>query len=251
METVGSALVYLGLATALAGVVNLVRPVRRLGVRRRRTGAALLAGGLLAVGAAMALPARTVRAAAAASHLDEFLPSWEFQERHTIRIHAPLERVDRAVREVTADEIHLFRTLTWIRHPGRPWVSRRESILAPPGQQPILDVALRTTFLRLADEPGKELVVGTIVCCRRSGVRDPQAFARLQDPGFAKAGMNFLMADEGGGWTRLSTETRVHGTDAHARRRFAAYWRTIYPGSALIRVMWLRAIKARAEKEAV
>ncbi|HYW41393.1 MAG TPA: hypothetical protein VE959_00970 [Bryobacteraceae bacterium] len=28
---------------------------------------------------------------------------------------------------------------------------------------------------------------------------------------------------------------------------FAAYWRMIYPGSALIRRMWLRAIKRRAE----
>jgi hypothetical protein len=251
VETVGSALVYLGLVVTLAGVINVIRPLRCLGVQRRRTGAALLAGGLVLVVAAMALPARTVQVAAAASRLDEFLPSWEFQERHTIRIHAPLGRVDRAVREVTADEIRLFRTLTWIRHPGRSWGPSRPSILAPPVNQPILDVALSTTFLRLADEPRKELVVGTIVCCRRSGVRDVDGFARLQDPGFAKAGMNFLMADEGGGWTRLSTETRVHGTDAHARRRFAAYWRTIYPGSALIRVMWLRAIKARAEREAV
>ena len=31
-----------------------------------------------------------------------------------------------------------------------------------------------------------------------------------------------------------------------ARRRFAAYWRVIYPGSAIIRRMWLRAIERRA-----
>ena len=42
-------------------------------------------------------------------------------------------------------------------------------------------------------------------------------------------------------------ETRVHATDAPTKRKFAAYWRTIYPGSALIRVMWLRAIRRRAE----
>jgi hypothetical protein len=248
VETVGSALVYLGLATAVAGAINVIRPLRFARVHRRRTGAALVVGGVLVIVMAMALPARTTHAASAGSHLDEYLPSWEFQELHTIRIHAPLERVDRAVREVTADEIQLFRTLTWIRH---PWGRRRPGILTPPENEPILDVALRTTFLRLADEPRRELVVGTIVCCRRSGVRDVEAFARLQEPGFAKAGMNFLMSDDGGGWTRLSTETRVHATDAHARRRFQAYWRTIYPGSALIRVMWLRAIKARAEKEAV
>jgi hypothetical protein len=40
----------------------------------------------------------------------------------------------------------------------------------------------------------------------------------------------------------------VHATDDSARRKFARYWRVIYPGSALIRRMWLRAIKLRAER---
>jgi hypothetical protein len=43
------------------------------------------------------------------------------------------------------------------------------------------------------------------------------------------------------------SETRVHTTDAAAERRFAAYWRLIYPGSAFIRRMWLEAIRQRAE----
>lgn len=249
METVASALVYLGLVMALAGALNVVRPLRWLGVKRRRTGFALLGAGLLFVGAGVALPIRETRAAGVFTRLDHFVPAWEFQEFHDIRIRASVDRVDRAVREVTAEDIRLFRTLIWIRHPGRPWVPRAESILSPPQHQPILGVALRTTFLSLADEPGREVVVGTIVCCRGARVRDAEAFARLDEPGFAKAGMNFLMSDEGGGWTRLSTETRVHGTDPEARRRFATYWRVIYPGSALIRVMWLRAIKTRAEKE--
>jgi hypothetical protein len=42
-------------------------------------------------------------------------------------------------------------------------------------------------------------------------------------------------------------ETRVHTTDAAAERRFAVYWRLIYPGSAFIRRMWLEAIRRRAE----
>ena len=75
----------------------------------------------------------------------------------------------------------------------------------------------------------------------------PAKFRALAEPGYAKAVMNFRLEDEGGGWTRLVTETRIVATDDHARRRFAAYWRTIYPGSALIRRMWLRAIRARAE----
>jgi len=62
--------------------------------------------------------------------------------------------------------------------------------------------------------------------------------------------MNFNVEDAGGGMSRLVTQTRVAATDAEAERAFARYWRVIYPGSALIRRMWLRAIKARAEAAA-
>src|SRR5262249_11390454 len=76
----------------------------------------------------------------------------------------------------------------------------------------------------------------------------PADFQALHAPGFALAAINFRLADAGNGQTRLTTETRVYATDATVRRRFGIYWRMIYPGSALIRVMWLRAIRKRAEK---
>jgi hypothetical protein len=59
--------------------------------------------------------------------------------------------------------------------------------------------------------------------------------------------MNFRLRDAGAGETWLSTETRIFATDDRAKRRFAVYWRVIYPGSALIRRMWLRAVKENAE----
>jgi hypothetical protein len=251
VEVVGSGLVYLGVLVAALGAINAVRPLRRMRVRSRATARRVLAVGLAAILIGLALPAQDDAVAARRTRLDAFVPTWQFGEIHSIRVLASRDRVFRAVKDVTADEIRLFQTLTWIRHPRRPWLKTPESILAPPAHHPILDVALRSGFLSLAEDAGHEVVVGTIVCCRRARVRDAAAFAALSEPGFAKAGMNFLMEDEGGGWTRLTTETRVHATDAEARRRFAVYWRAIYPGSALIRRMWLRAIKARAEREAV
>ena len=247
MEIIASALVYLGLLAVLFGLVNVARPLRRLRVRRRRTGALVMGAGVLLVPAAMSLPVSGHRAAAAATSLDEHFPAWEFAEHHEIRVHAPPARVQEAIGQVTADEILFFRLLTWIRNPGRSWRRQRENILAPPPDRPILDVALNGGFVLLDEVPSREVLVGAVVCCRFARVNGPEAFAALVQPGFAKAGMNFLLQDEGGGWTRVSTETRVHGTDAGAQRRFAAYWRVIYPGSALIRVMWLRAIRARAE----
>ena len=64
--------------------------------------------------------------------------------------------------------------------------------------------------------------------------------------GMALAAMTFRTAQVGGR-TLLTTETRVFAPDRQVRRRFALYWFAIRPGSGLIRRMWLRAIRRRAE----
>ena len=99
----------------------------------------------------------------------------------------------------------------------------------------------------LREEKDRELVFGAVVCCDvRVPPRSAEEFQALQGS-LARAVMNFHVEDAGGGVSRLVTETRVAASDARSERVFARYWRVIYPGSALIRVMWLRAIKARAE----
>jgi hypothetical protein len=176
------------------------------------------------------------------------MPVYQFNEFHSRLIRAPKEQVYRAIESVTADEILLFQTLTWIRRFGR---GGPESILNAPGNLPLLDVATRTSFLLLANELNREIVVGTVVAAPRGWRSDshptPESFGTLREPGFALAAMNFVIEDAGPSGCLLTTETRVYATDTSTRRRFAAYWRVIYPGSALIRRMWLRAIARRAE----
>ncbi len=254
-------LVDLGFLLAGAGFLTLLRPIRRLGVpnRARALLLLLLGAGVVALGALLPAPDR--RAAETRSRLDAVIPLWQFAEQHEIRIHAAPEAVERAIRDVTAREIRLFRLLTWMRNPRLPWRREPVSILAPPADEPILATALRSGFQPLAEEPGRELVFGTLVVVPeeiralsgaererlRAGLTAAR-FAALDDPGYAKAVMNFRWSGEGGGWTRLTTETRVVGTDAAARRQFGVYWRIIYPGSSLIRRTWLAAIRARAER---
>lgn len=45
-----------------------------------------------------------------------------------------------------------------------------------------------------------------------------------------------------------STLTRIWAPDEKTRKKFAIYWRIISLGSGWIRIMWLKAIKRRAEK---
>jgi len=256
----GVVLVDVGIAAGLAALVSLVRPLRFLGIRSRRRAVACGVVALLVILVGMTLPAPTQQAAAPATRLDTFLPAWQFGEHHETRIHASPARVEAAIRAVTAKEIFLFQTLTWIRSPRLPGSRRPASILAAAGDRPILASALRGGFMMLAEEPGREVVLGMLVMvpdelrrlpsAERQRLRaafTPERFAMLASPGYAKAAMNFLITDEGNGWVRLDTETRVVATSDGARRRFAAYWRVIYPGSSLLRRTWLAAIRKRAE----
>jgi hypothetical protein len=180
------------------------------------------------------------------NRLEEFAPTYQFSEVHRVRIAAPRNRIYRSIKEVTAGEITLFRTLTWLRRFGR---AGPHSILNAPAHEPLLEVATRTGFLLLADDVERELVVGTVLIAPGAVKRPatPAQFKELVAGGVAKAVMNFCIDDAGNGACLVSTETRVHATDAGARRRFAAYWAVIRPGSGFIRRMWLRAIKRRAE----
>ncbi|HEX8253572.1 MAG TPA: hypothetical protein VF846_10510 [Thermoanaerobaculia bacterium] len=200
--------------------------------------------GVAVAGVGLALPARTSRSARVESRLDELMPEWQFNEVHTLRIDAPPAVVFDAIRNVRADEIRLFQTLTWIRRGGR---QLPEGILNPGNTEPLLDVATRSGFAYLAIEEPREVVVGTIIFAPRGADRSVtrKLFLEPIPRGFAIAAMNFRVTADGRG-SLVTTETRVLANHARAKRRFAAYWRVIYPGSALIRRMWLRAIDRRS-----
>lgn len=208
----------------LIAVAPLLLIARRV---RRFAGMAVLIGALFAI-LAVAWPVQEQRAAVRTTHLDDAMPVWQFSEQHATRVAATPERVFEAIRAVTPNEILFFRTLTAIRRIGRP---TPPNILNAPENEPLLHLATRTSFRYLADDPPRELVVGTVIVPPRAVL----------------ATMNFLVKPDGQGGSLLSTETRVFADSVSARRNFSLYWRIIHPGSDIIRRMWLRAIKKRAE----
>jgi len=242
----GSAIVYSGIIIATAGVVFVVKPIRRLRIPTRWRGFGVACGGVLMAGIGLILPAAESRGTRIETRLDEFAPAWQFREFHTITVAAPPARVFEAIERVRADEIFLFRTLIWIRRCGQP-VPQNIRDAGAHGES-LIDVALHTTFVRLAEDVPRALVVGTVVGAP-PGWRGPLTLGVFQKPlppGFALATMNFIVTADGSGGSVVSTETRVSANSPSARLRFAAYWRIIYPGSAIIRRMWLRAIQRRA-----
>jgi hypothetical protein len=240
-----STIVYSGLTLAFVGLICLVKPIRWLRIPTRARALKIAALGLLMAGVMFALPVSESRIDRVETRLDEFAPVWQFNEFHTIRIAAPPPRVYEAIKRVRADEIVLFRTLTWIRRGGRPLPA---SILNAAGRESLLDLATRTSFVWLADEAPREMVVGTVIVAPPGtrGKLTPQVFQKPLPPGFVLATMNFVVMPDADSGSIVSTETRVFANSPSTRWRFAVYWRLIYPGSAIIRRMWLRAVERRA-----
>src|SRR5262249_47250487 len=204
-------------------------------------------GGVVFGAAALAAGTSTKRVASPASLIDDVFPAYQFDETHAIDVRAAPAIVYQAVRDVTADEIALFRTLTTIRCLGR---CPGGSLMNPDTATPILESARRSGFRVLAERAGEELVVVTFVVApasARSRHWTREAFIGVTEPGYVKAAMNFRL-EQVGDRTRLETTTRVYVTDDRTLCIFAAYWRTIAPGSWLIRRSWLQAIRRRAER---
>lgn len=187
--------------------------------------------------------------------IDKFLPTYEFNEVHTIRVDASPEVVYRAVKNVTAGEIPLFGTLMGLR--ALPARLMGKSMRGSRNNEPLLDYILKWSFVLLAETPNHELVVGTIQkFWQATGgqpserIKTPRQFMDFAVPDYGRAVMNFAVAPaRSGKGCKVRTETRIHIPDPQARRKFAVYWFFIQPGSAIIRRAWLWAIKRRAERD--
>ncbi|HYE85485.1 MAG TPA: hypothetical protein VEA16_03975 [Vicinamibacterales bacterium] len=247
-DWVWSTALYVGALGAMLGALGVVWPLRSLHRKSRKRALVMLAAGLLlAFAVTQSRPSATDSTANHA--IDEFAPRFHFRERHELEVAAPPDRVYAAIKAVAADDISLFNLFTSIRRFGRPGP---ESILNAPGRQPILDVATRTGFLMLADRPPREVVIGAVVVAppgaRGARRLTTDEYKSLSAAGFAKATMNFRVEDAGNGKSRVITETRIFATDGTALRRFTPYWRIIFPGSAILRLTWLRAVRDRGQQ---
>ena len=178
------------------------------------------------------------------SRLDEFLPEFEFVERHAVALPTPAPAAVAAARAVTPREMPLVRALFALR--SLPALVTRSRGLPTEQERPLAEQLVELGFVTLFDAED-EFVLGYVgQPWRLTGdpmpqLRSPEEWIAFAEPGFVKAAMN-LRADG----SRLTTETRIHATDPGARRRFGRYWRVIRPGSGLIRRSWLGAAKRRA-----
>ncbi len=185
--------------------------------------------------------------------LEQVLPRYDVNEVHSIEVRASPEAVYRALHEFRLGDATLSRFLFWLRWAPTLLAARGRAVIGQqPPEQPFLQMLGRAGFVKVAEAPNEEIVVGLVgkfwqPVQNQVKLDDGAAFLRFDNPACAKAAMNFHLAPTSDDGVRLTTETRVRVPDAASRRRFRLYWALIGFFSGLIRIEILRRIKRAAE----
>lgn len=188
--------------------------------------------------------------------IDRFLPRFDVTQVVETSVNAPPDRTFAAIRDTDLRD-PLIDALFAVRELPQRLLRWWRGEKAPPTQKG--KVTFRTItesgpgWTLLAEEPGKEFVVGSVGRFWRKdyGGRPVKAdeFLHFHEPGFAKLAIGFVVRPMPGGGAVLRYEARTTTTDPAAERTFRRYWRLIHPGVAVIMGRALRRIKRQAERE--
>lgn len=188
--------------------------------------------------------------------LNEFLPTFDVNEVHSIEVQARPEVVFSAIKDVRLDEISPVVALLFsLRSLPERMVGRKR--ISMPAAKPLLSSMLENGFVLLAEEDGREIVFGRMapasigrVWRGSSGYDVPLSgadeFLSFHDPDYVKVAANLMMEPGDDGIVVVRTESRCQALSPNALRQFLPYWRIIRPFSGLIRRMWLKGIRAHA-----
>ena len=180
--------------------------------------------------------------------LDRFMPAYEVREYHEIRVAAPVDIAYAAVRAMDINRSPLVRGI----FRARQMALGADEVATPP--RPLLEETQALGWGVLAEEPGREIVMGAVTQPWLANVRfeglPPGEFAAFKHPAFVKIAFTLAADPIDSNTSLVRSETRVATTDAYARERFRRYWTLVSPGVRLIRLESMRLVRADAERRA-
>ena len=189
--------------------------------------------------------------------IDRYLPRSDVSLEFEIVVDAPADEVYRAIRGADLRDPIISALFALRELPQR--LARRLHGEPPPPAPPRLTFGTmlerQTGWTLLAEQPGSELVVGSVgrLWERDYGGRalTAEQFAEFAEPGYAKVALGFSVRPGPTGEAILRYEARTLTTDDTARRKFRRYWRLIRPGVSLVMRAALHRIKLTAEHQGV
>src|SRR5262245_26144166 len=200
--------------------------------------------------------------------IESFAPDPDAAETHKIEIAASCETVYRTLWTTDLGNSPVVKGLLALRSLpefvlalGRPGARQKitlrnlKFVLTLKRQRASQKITLQTLinagFGRLAEDPGREIVLGVVGRFWRPVGDilpfDQDNFLGPAPPGLARGVWNFKVEKVNAGRTVLSTETRVVCGDESSKLKFRVYWLVVRPFSGLIRLFMLREIRRASE----
>jgi hypothetical protein len=181
--------------------------------------------------------------------LERFVPRYEVRERHERYVKAPASITFVCAKEASLRQSPIARTIFALRSlPARLGGPSREEV----AERGILEETLSLGWGILAEEPGREIVVGAVTQPWKADVvfraLPPENFATFSEPGYVKIAWTLAVNPIGASSCVFRTETRAIATDPASRSRFRRYWALLSPGIVLIRHAMLRVVATEAER---
>ena len=179
--------------------------------------------------------------------LDRFMPDCEVRERHEVRVAAPAAVTFAAARELELQRSPLIRGI----FRARELLMAATAVRGRAPQRPFLDEVLSLGWRILAEEPGREIIIGAVTQPWQADVVfrgiPADEFAAFDQAGYVKIAWTLATTPLGPRESVFRTETRATATDPESRARFRRYWTVVSPGIRLIRRETLRMVKREAE----
>jgi hypothetical protein len=177
--------------------------------------------------------------------IDEFMPTYDFDEKHEIIVRASAETVYTALNSFDFNESFIIRRLFQLRG-----LASKNSCDATAQTLTLRDMT-KFDFVVLAEKTNEEILFGLVgKFWKPNGDLQKisaEDFLAFDESGYAKAAWNFTVVEIAAKETRLTTETRVQCADYASRSQFGFYWTFIKPFSGWIRAEALRLAKEKAE----
>ncbi len=237
---------WIGFIIIVSGVISMIKPLAFLFILNRTVAFYVLIGGILISATSLLIPAK-VSYSDTEMALDKIMPEYSSKEYHEIIADASVDEVKKALMVTGVQDIPAVLLLLKIRG-----IADENKDMSDKAANNSLDTSTFVTpdfNFMIADS--SELL--TMMVIKTYGKTPPpvistfKEFAVFNDPGYVKVAINFHFKSLENGKTLVSTETRNLPVSKSDSRYFNAYWRVIYPGSAIIRRLWLETLSKNAE----
>lgn len=246
---------WIGVILFMVGVISLIHPLDFLFISNRTIAVGVVLCGILISATSLISPVKLEQSTTSDQQIDGLMPTYSFNELHEVRIKASPDEVKEVFRVTGVNDIPIVHLLMKIRGIADEDVDLSDRASS---NKAGTDTFTTPDFNFFVVAPDEYIAVMILKPTMISGNKEKPAppeistleqFIAFNEPGYMKVAINFRIIGIENKETLLTTETRVDGTTKTDSYVFGRYWRVVYPGSAIIRRVWLDTIKKKAEQK--